>query len=707
MAAIHRAAILSALTIVVAGCGGGGSSDPDVAVPNVKPDFIKGAIVSTTYDGSSDDLLTAGLGRTGLAGAALAAANPAAPTTAELRRLAIYNNYRALVDIAAAGGYGTLYGPNIDANGVATGSEGKIAGEEHIAFADDGSHRQMVTLMVQIPATFNPNDPCIVTATSSGSRGIYGAIGTAGEWGLKHGCAVAYTDKGTGNGGFDIAATASYTLQGQRVSTSSSTTGAGTQVQFLPSEMSLPAMAAFNSAFPNRWAYKHAHSQQNPEKDWGRDTLRAVQFAFYMLNEKFGVANGSQRLQAITRDKTIVIASSVSNGASGALGAAEQDNAGLIDGIAVAEPAINLDAPANLTIKRGAATVPSFAHPLMDYFTIANLYQPCASLDPALAGSPGAGFVPPALAANRCAALAANGLVAGTDTAAQAHDALSKLVATGWEAESFPFQASHYALAVLAVTVTYANAFAQASVADNLCGYSFGGTPVAGVPSPRSATAAAQLFGTGNGVPPTSGINILNNNSVGGTALDAASVSPSTGKADFNVDGALCLRKLWTGTGALASKVHANVDATKRSGNLHGKPAIIVHGRSDTLVPVNNTSRPYYALNKTVDSSSKLVYYEVTNAQHFDAFIDNAALPGYDSRLVPLHRYFIQAMDLMYANLKTGAALPPSQVVRTTPRGGTPGAAPAITAANVPPISATPTQANQITFSGNTLTIPE
>jgi len=28
----------------------------------------------------------------------------------------------------------------------------------------------------------------------------FGAIATAGEWGLKHGCAVAYTDKGTGNG---------------------------------------------------------------------------------------------------------------------------------------------------------------------------------------------------------------------------------------------------------------------------------------------------------------------------------------------------------------------------------------------------------------------------------------------------------------------------------------------------------------------------
>ena len=57
-----------------------------------------------------------------------------------------------------------------------------------------------------------------------------------------------------------------------------------------------------------------------------------------------------------------------------------------------------------------------------------------------------------------------------------------------------------------------------------------------------SAAAAAQLFATGNGVPPTSGINIINNNSVGGAALDAASVSPSTQLADYNVDGALCLR---------------------------------------------------------------------------------------------------------------------------------------------------------------------
>jgi hydroxybutyrate-dimer hydrolase len=122
---------------------------------------------------------------------------------------------------------------------------------------------------------------------------------------------------------------------------------------------------------------------------------------------------------------------------------------------------------------------------------------------------------------------------------------------------------------------------------------------------------------------------------------------------------------------------------------------------------VNHASRAYLALNRSVEAGSQLNYYEVTNAQHFDAFIGNAALPGFDTRFIPLHRYFIQAMDLMYARLKTGAALPASQVVRTSPRGGAPGAAPAITTANVPPISATPAAADAITYSSNVLSVPD
>ena len=96
-------------------------------------------------------------------------------------------------------------------------------------------------------------------------------------------------------------------------------------------------------------------------------------------------------------------------------------------------------------------------------------------------------------------------------------------------------------------------------------------------------------------------------------------------------------------------------------------------------------------------------YIEVTNGQHFDTFLP---FGGFDTRCVPLHPYFTQAMDAMYAHLKSGAALPASQVVRTTPRGGVAGAAPAITAANVPPFVAVPAAANQIGFAGTSLSVP-
>jgi len=400
--------------------------------------------------------------------------------------------------------------------------------------------------MVQIPTTFDPSNPCIVTATSSGSRGVYGAIGTAGEWGLKRGCAVAYTDKGSGNGYHDLAADAVDLIQGQRVTAAS----AGTSAEF-NANLNAADRAAFNSAFPNRFAFKHAHSQQNPEATWGRDTLRSIEFAFYMINQKFGENVNGTRFQTIRPENTTVIASSVSNGAGAALLAAEQDTTGLIDGVAVAEPQVQLNPPASLVIKRGNTTVTTFGKTLFDYFTFANLYEPCASLATAAAGANSAGLpgitTPnPTTAANRCEALASHNLVSGGTTTERANDALNRMIAYGWEPDSIPFMASHYSLATVAVAVSYANAYAKARVKDNLCGYSFAPTPVNGVPPPLATAAEALLFATGNGVPPTSGVNIINNNSVGGAAVDAVSTSPSTGKADLNFDGALCLRDLLT-----------------------------------------------------------------------------------------------------------------------------------------------------------------
>ncbi|MFP3559899.1 3-hydroxybutyrate oligomer hydrolase family protein, partial [Paraburkholderia sp. SIMBA_049] len=123
-------------------------------------------------------------------------------------------------------------------------------------------------------------------------------------------------------------------------------------------------------------------------------------------------------------------------------------------------------------------------------------------------------------------------------------------------------------------------------------------------------------------------------------------------------------------------RMRASVEAIRLNANLHGKPAIIVQGRSDALVPVNHASRAYVAQNSISEGSrSQLVFYEVTNGQHFDAFLPVA---GFDTRFVPVHYYNVQALNLMWRHLKNGAALPPSQVIRTVPRGGTPGAAPAL-----------------------------
>jgi hydroxybutyrate-dimer hydrolase len=676
--------------------------------PNVAPPWL-GDVRTTVYkeDDVTDDLLTAGLGKTGLGGLAPVVTDPT--DAAQLRRLAIHTNYRAILDITPGGGYGTLYGPNVRSDGMITTDEGKIAGTEYIAYADDGSGRSNVTLMVQVPTTFDPTKPCIVTGTSSGSRGVYGAIGSSGEWGLKRGCAVAYADKGSGNGVHYLQDNTINLIDGIRADA----TAAGSASNFT-ANITAAQRQQFNANTPNRLAVKHAHSQLNPEKDWGRDTLRAVEFAFYALNEQFGkpLPNG-KKLRTIRSRDTVVIASSVSNGGGAALQAAEQDNDKLIDGVAVTEPVIQINPSQDPVIRRGA--LPAYtagSRPLADYFTFANLYQPCAALSTRAAGSPLE--FPPAFvsfAQARCASLADKGLLTSTTLAAQAEESLDRLLAYGWEPDTILLQVSHWRFATPAIAMTYTNTYGRFSVLDNLCGLSFAYTSATGLPMPALQFPALPfslqtIFGTGNGVPPTSGINIINNNNplaFGGPILDTISVSPSTNRFDFNIDGALCQRELLTGSSANAQRVRQGVAQVQQEGDIRRTPIIIVHGRNDTLIPVNFTSRPYYAqLLQNRHPHSQASYIEVTNAQHFDAFLGFA---GYDTRYVPLHVYFNRALDAMYSHLTQGTALPPSQVVRTTPRGGPP--APMITPDNVPAWSPTPPAANRITFSGNTLTIPD
>jgi hydroxybutyrate-dimer hydrolase len=724
---MHRpltTAMLVACAAALVLCAGSASAHDDEPIGhfgmhNAKPRFITSAI-SSAYYGAGDctavgtwceagnDLLTAGLGATGLLLAAPAFANPLAPTAAELRRNAIHVNYRAVLDILPAGGYGTLYGPNVSNDGVVSASQGKIAGWEHIAYSQSRAGDGNVTLMVQVPASFDAKRACIVTATSSGSRGVYGAIGASGEWGLKQGCAVAYTDKGTGNGLHDLTANTVGLIDGLRADAAA----AGDASHFTAA-LSDAERAAFNAATPNRIAYKHAHSKANPEQDWGKHTLQAIRFAFYVLNEQYGrVGSEGRKRVVLDRKNTIVIASGISNGAAAALAAAEQDVNGLIDGVAVTEPNAQPRSVRHLRIVQGGVEQPNIGKPLMDYFSLATLLQPCAAASLAATDSAGYAFVA-ALApsvisqgAVRCASLAAKGLVSGTTTAEQSADARAQLRGYGWLADSEPLQLSHYAFATPAIAVTYSNAYARASVADNLCGFSMAATNATGDPVALSAAAQAGSFANGNGVPPTVGVNLIYNDAAnaatpGAGKRDLLAASPSTGALDLALDGALCQRALVTGSDRLARRVKRNVEDVLLDGKLRGKPTLIVHGRADALIPVNHASRAYYGAHKLADRRSAASYIEVTNAQHFDSFL---SFPGYPERYLPLHVYLIRSLNAMHAHLTQGAALPPSQVVRTVPRGV---GAPTITPANVPTWAAVPLDADRISFEQRTLLIPD
>src|SRR6187455_1417142 len=72
----------------------------------------RGSLKITTYDGVTDDLLSAGLNQAQLESPTLPAfVDQNNPTADELRRRAIYNTYRAIVDPVRAGGMGLLWGP--------------------------------------------------------------------------------------------------------------------------------------------------------------------------------------------------------------------------------------------------------------------------------------------------------------------------------------------------------------------------------------------------------------------------------------------------------------------------------------------------------------------------------------------------------------------------------------------------------------------
>ena len=477
--------------------------------------------------------------------------------------------------------------------------------------------------------------------------------------------------------------------------------------------------------FPNRIALKQVHSQLNPEKDWGADTLESARYALAALNDRYGTTAAPLPFSA---KNTLIIAGSVSNGGAAVIHAAEQDTQGLIAGVVAGEPVTEMPTTVGYGITFGGVAVAGYGKTLADFVTYGNLYQPCAALaaPAALAEATFFNYLGLTLqntrATARCDGLAAKGLVTGADTAARSLDALNKLRNFGWTTFNDQMHNAHYGLGNGPIlSAMYPTSYGRFSVLDNVCNTSFAQVDATGAPIPLVATTKAASFALANGTANGTPASVVYNNSVGGSRVWNIATSVSTGVQDFGLDNALCQRALVTGldetgtaltstatstrpTAQQSAAVKSGIAEVLLSGNLHAKPTIIVAGRSDALVPVNNNARAYTAYNKFIEgAASPIRYIEVENAQHFDTFV---SLSGFDTRFVPLHVYFVRSMDAMYAYLKSGTALPPSQVVRTTVRGGVPGAAPAITAAAVPAISAAPVLANQIGFAGSSLAVP-
>jgi hydroxybutyrate-dimer hydrolase len=548
--------------------------------------------VRVTSHRDSDDLLTAGLGGDGLRSPMPPVfADPSRPSPGDLRRRAIWSNWRGIADLSPGGGYGEIYG-----------SVAPVPGREFHALrtVPGASHPHRV--MVQLPDGFDHAARCIVVSASSGSRGIYGAIALAGAWGLPHGCAVAYTDKGAGTDYFDVASGTGVALDGTR--------SVGPDLAFNPSiaDDASPVLS------------KHAHSGDNPEADWGRHVKQAAQFALESLDRSYP-------MQApFTFANTRVIAVGVSNG-GGAVLRASEDEEPWLDGVVAISP--NIYAAAG--------------RPLFDYATQAGLLAPCALQAPEFAQAPFAGFgaLAPAAAQSRCGNLHAAGVLRSGTSSEQAAEALSILRSNGWSDGALTAAAFSTVFDVWrAVGSTYAAAYSRTGAAPMPCAARFVAVGSDGKPAAASDAERGAWWADGSGIPPGAGLGLVD-----GLA--------EVGAADPGFAVAQCLRGLWDGQGNASARLIEGVQRTQATLPREGLPIIVVHGRDDGLIPQAFSSEPWL---RAAQAQQRTVrFWTVADAQHFDGFL---GLPQMTARYVPMLAYGYRALDRMWAHLREGSPLP-------------------------------------------------
>jgi len=559
--------------------------------------------VRFTQHREGDDLLSAGLGLDGLRNPQPPGiAEAERPTPAELRRRAIWSNWRGIADLSPGGGFERYYGP------LPT-----VPGREFQALARLPGASQPHRVLLQLPDGFDRSQRCVVVAPSSGSRGVYGAIALAAPWALARGCALVYTDKGTGTDWFDLASGEAAGLDGS---------------------LSADAPAFRVAAGDGRTlvAFRHAHSGDHPEADWGRHVRQAVRFALQVLNEQR--APDEPPYEPST---TRVIAVGVSNGAGAVLRAAEFDD-DLIDGVVAVSP--------NVWSGQGGRQ-------LFDYGTEAALLIPCAVADARFDGyepaRPG-GAAPPS-AMIRCANLHQAGLLEAADPTRQAAEAVERLLAAGWTLPALEAAAISTVFDLWrAVGAAYASAYARTGPDAMPCGYAYALLDAAGQPRAARREERALWWSDTAGVPPAAGVMLLDGMASG---------------EDPALPGLSCLRELAAGESAAgpAAQIRQSMLRTQAALPRKGLPVLLMHGTHDGLVPEAFSSGPYA---KWVQGQERsLSYWRLDHVQHFDAFL---GLPPLAKRYLPLLPYAWRGMDALWAHLQGGLPLPLSLTTRSRPR---------------------------------------
>jgi len=595
---------------------------------------------SVYYSGVEDDLLTAGLGLSGLRG--LPPKTDVTPTAQQLRRLSYYQQFRALNDVSEAGGYGRLFGIH--------DQQAAIAGWEYWTqrTVADGAHH---TVVLQIPDDFNGEQACLVVAPSSGSRNVFGAVGTSGAWALIKGCAVAYTDKGTGT---EVALKdgRQYRIDGVIAD----------QTDAMAAATSLPSGTALQII------QKHAYSQAHPEQHWGHFVLDAAQFGLQVISMK----------HQFKRDQVKVMAASVSNGGGAVLRAAEMDQYGLLDAVIAAEPQVNMRHAFNWQGLTGSRAIN--ARPLLELSMQLALLEPCAALDKELDQAPfkfNTALIIPGLQ-QRCQMLADAGIIQGEQTAIQASQALQMIKKLGIEPGALQLaQINTLANMWAAINHTYTNSYLRQSPADNLCHSAMSAFDNQGQPRSMSETELRTMFALSNGIAPGNGIELAITND-DQQVTGRLSASPGYG---FQVQH--CFSQLLN-----SQQLQQSVKTVIAQPERNQLPTLLLHGQDDGTVAVGHSSRAYYHRNQQAIGANPLMrYYEIERVQHFDAFL---AYPGFVERFLPMHPYFEQALDMMHHHLMAEGPLLPSQLVQSEQRGLSDGNVPPLSRQHIPPITNTP-----------------